>query len=341
MAKRRRLTPPHPDFQGSAPAPESKSLESSNPGRAPIAHVAADAAAIAAVEELSDELERARREGRMVLSLQLDEVRADFLERDRIAADSEDQAALVASIRARGQQQPIEVQELPGGGYGLISGWRRLLALRDLYQQTGEPRFATVQALLRQPEDQAQAYVAMVEENEMRADLSYFERARIVRRAVATGVFETEKQALNRLFSGASYARRSKIKSFLTVVDALDGALRFPARISERTGLKLARALADAPETAARLRALLEAAAPDTAEQEVRVLERGIAAKPARTPPSETESEPEKPQAQQAGGREIAPGIRFSAVRGAVRIEGPGVNAGLIDRLQTWLCSQG
>lgn len=334
MAKRKRLSPPRPDILGAGgPAPESKSL-----GRAPIAHVAADAAAMAAIDELSHELESARKEGRMVLSLPLDAVRADHLERDRIEAGSEAQAALVESIRARGQQQPIEVQALPAGRYGLISGWRRLLALRQLHEETGEARFARVQALLRQPEDQAQAYVAMVEENEMRADLSYFERARIVRRAVETGVFETEKQALKQLFSGASYAKRSKIKSFLPVVDALDGVLRFPARIPERTGLKLARRLAEDPGVLDRIRVALEREPPSRPEEEAGLLLREIAPKKqSLTGRSETVL----PTRKVSESWEIVPGVRLSASPGRATIEGPGVNAGLIDRLQIWLRSQG
>ena len=50
----------------------------------------------------------------------------------------------------------------------------------------------------------------MVEENEIRVGLSYYERARIVAKAVAQGVFETEKQALQRLFHTASRPKRSK-----------------------------------------------------------------------------------------------------------------------------------
>lgn len=38
---------------------------------------------------------------------------------------------------------------------------------------------------------------------------------------------------------------------------------------------------------------------------------------------------------------QVAPGLRFSARRGRIEIEGPGVNAGLIDRLQVWLRGRG
>ena len=69
----------------------------------------------------------------------------------------------------------------------------------------------------------------MVEENEIRADLSFFERARIVRRAVEGGVFGSEKQALQSLFSAASYAKRSKIKT--SPITCLAGRLKVNIRI--------------------------------------------------------------------------------------------------------------
>ncbi len=342
MAKRKRLTPARPDFlTAPEPAPETKSMT-----RAPIAQVAGDAAAVAAVRELSEELRTAREQGRMVLNLPLEQVQAEFLVRDRVDAEPEAQAALVASIRERGQQTPIEVQALPDGSYGLISGWRRLLALRQLHAETGEARFATIQALLRRPEDQAQAYVAMVEENEVRADLSYFERARIVRRAVATGVFETEKQALQRLFSAASYAKRSKIKSFLPLVDGLGDVLRFPSRIPERTGLALARVLERDRDALRHMREVLQEAPAETPEQEARILARLISGNKSLKGGSETDSG-KSGKARDGGGdrapagEEVAPGIRLTARKGRLELEGPGVDAGLIERLRIWLNSQG
>jgi ParB family chromosome partitioning protein len=78
--------------------------------------------------------------------------------------------ALKASLAARGQQTPIEVVELVEGRYGLISGWRRLHALRANGAKT-------VKAIITAPREVSDAYVAMIEKNEIRVDLSYFERA--------------------------------------------------------------------------------------------------------------------------------------------------------------------
>ncbi|MCB1367855.1 MAG: ParB N-terminal domain-containing protein, partial [Rhodobacteraceae bacterium] len=233
MAKRKRLTPAQPDYLN-APlaAPEVKSAL----GPAPIAQVAGAASAIAALQEVTAAMRDARAEGRLVQRLPLASVAGDHLTRDRLAADAEDLDALVASIREHGQRNPIEVMELPDGRFGLISGWRRLTALEQLAAEPGGEKFATVLALLRTPENASDAYVSMVEENEIRVGLSYYERARVVALVVEQGVFPTEKIALARLFAAASRAKRSKIGSFLRVFHALDDVLRFPTHLGERQG---------------------------------------------------------------------------------------------------------
>ena len=122
---------------------------------------------------------------------------------------------------------------------GLISGWRRLAALKALHAETGEARFATVQALVRRPETAADAYVAMVEENEIRVGLSQYERARVAAaRDGARGVRRREGGA-PALFATASRPKRSRIRAFLELYHALDGTLRFPAALPERLGLAL------------------------------------------------------------------------------------------------------
>ena len=275
MAKRKRLdpTPLPPSAPGpgpgsgpdaSAAAPEVKSLGGRDaftpgaplPGRmAPIASVAADGAARAALAEVSAELARARAEGRMVLSLPLDAVDDSYLVRDRMAPAADEMEALTASLRARGQQAPIEVADLGDGRYGLISGWRRLMALRALARDEGHA--PQVLALLRVPEAAAGAYLAMVEENEIRAALSFYERARIVVRAADAGVFESDRAALSHLFSAVPRARRSKIGSFVRLVRALepDGGpiLRYPSALSEKLGLALVAALSEDPDLVDRL----------------------------------------------------------------------------------------
>lgn len=319
MAKRKRLTP--------FGAPEAEDLaEIIVPSvRPPIADMAGASAATAAMEEMAATLRAAREGGRLVLSLPLDQIEAGYLVRDRIASDPEEMAALVESLRARGQQTPIEVAQIGPERYGLISGWRRLSALRQLEAEGTET--VSVLALLRKPDQASDAYVAMVEENEIRVGLSFYERARIAAKAVEAGVYPDYRAALRALFAAASRAKRSKIGSFLTVVRALDGALRFPESIGERLGLQLAQALEADAELGARLQAdLVKVPAPDAATEQARIAKAMQAPKSALTAVIET--------------IEPVPGLRLRAEKGRVVIEGKRADAALTQRLADWLKAQ-
>ncbi len=288
MAKRKRLSPANPEMFGAAP--ETKSALA----RAPIADVAADAAQSAALSDVVQELQAARVSGRMVLSLPVAEIVLDHIVRDRVVVQEDDMAALRQSIAERGQQTPIEVLKTDTGGYGLISGWRRCTAIAQLAeagQHSGQ-----VLALLRAPVEASETYLAMVEENEIRVGLSYYERARIAAEAVRQGVFESEKAALLTLFRSASRAKRSKIRSFLPVVNGLDGALRFPHMIGERLGLRLSAALEADPELFWRASAALLGAKPQSAEAEAALLTKMMAESAARIAPPEAKA-PAKPDA--------------------------------------------
>ena len=325
MAKRKRLDP-----FGALPAMEDPSEAAPAAmaalTRPPIADMAGAAAATAAMEEMAATLHAAREGGRLVLSLPLDQIEAGYLVRDRIASDPEEMAALVESLRARGQQTPIEVAQIGPDRYGLISGWRRLAALRQLAAEGGKT--VSVLALLRKPDQASDAYVAMVEENEIRVGLSFYERARIATKAVEAGVYPDDRAALRALFAAASRAKRSKIGSFLTVVRALDGALRFPEAIGERLGLQLAQALeADAGLTT-RLRALLAQEAADAATEQQWLLRALAPAKSAVTETISTE--------------EPVPGLRLiTHPSGKITLEGPRADSDLRARLIGWLKGQG
>jgi ParB-like chromosome segregation protein Spo0J len=349
-------------------------------GSAPIAQVTGASAAAAAFEEVSAALTSARAEGRLIQRLPLDAIDAAYLVRDRLAEGAgEDLQSLIDSLRARGQQTPIEVVALEDGRYGLISGWRRLTALQRLHRETGEDRFAQVLALLRRPAAASDAYLAMVEENEIRSGLSYYERARIVARAADLGVFADEAAALRALFAAASRAKRSKIGSFLGLYHALDARLRFPAAISERLGLALARAIAADAGFGARLADRLRKAGVETPEAEQDLLQRaltegggqaddaaGFAANEAANddagavPPDAPQDAPPAPPAggatldrpsggatldRPSGAEEIAYGIWMEQGGGALRprltLSGPRVDADLRARLVAWLRQQG
>lgn len=337
MAKRKRLTP-FGTFGEDVPETNAAQAEleqgnlSATRRLAPIADMAGSAAATAALEEVAEDLRLARASGRMVLSLPLDAIDADYLVRDRIVAGNEEMVALQESLRAHGQRSPIEVVALGPERFGLISGWRRLRALRSLLAETGDQAtFGSVLALLRKPDQACDAYIAMVEENEIRVGLSFFERARIVMKSVELGVFEDDRAALRGLFHGASRAKRSKIGSFQTVVRELDGSLRFPELLGERLGLQLAHALEANATLAARLRD-------------------NLAAFPARDPVTEQGclltaierlNRKKKAVSELVLIDEPAPGLRLSShASGRIVIDGPGADATFRARLLEWLKGQ-
>lgn len=260
MAKRRRLSPANPAYlEGKPPlthlaeepgiAPTVDQPAEKSPKRAPIADVVSDASAQSALQELSGVLAKARDKGLMIEELPLEAIDTRHLVRDRLTADEDELQALMSSLRSRGQQTPIEVVRLSvtipsqniGHKYGLISGWRRMIALKTLAETEPELGLTTVLARIIQPETAQEAYVAMVEENEIRVNLSHYERARITVKALEEGVYENQKQALQGLFGNVPRAKRSKIGSFMRIVQALDDMLYFPAHISEKLGLALVR----------------------------------------------------------------------------------------------------
>lgn len=326
---RRRLTPAQP---GST-APGSGTITRTAPPlprAAPIAQVAGESAEAAALRDVAHGVQVARDEGRMVIDVPLNDVSPGYLIRDRIGLDRDEMEALKTSIRAHGQRVAAEITPLERSGasahrYGLISGWRRLSALGELYAETGEARFSTLRAVIRQVATASDSYVAMVEENEIRVGLSYFERARLVSELTRSGVFDTQSAALRTLFATASRAKRSKIGSFVELVDTLGDVLRFPGEIPERLGLALVSQLREGG--AEPIRQALHAQPCATAADELAMLERLInVAKPA--PVSRAK------QAEEALGEGVYMRVQGRGTAKKLVLSGAGVDDALIARLR-------
>lgn len=228
------------------PAPDLLGLS------APITQVAGDAARaaepfdtetrIAMAHDARDALawREAESRGAILLDVPLDEIVMEHLVRDRMVVSAEAMDELKVSIRANGLRAPIEVMVLANGKYGLISGWRRVTALRDLVEEGGP---ATARAILRSGAELGATYTAMVEENELRAQLSPYERGRICVVAADRGAFSSPDAAVEAIFAAASKAKRSKIRSFALIHEELGDMLTWPTDLSERNGLRLAHAL--------------------------------------------------------------------------------------------------
>ncbi|MFT4150015.1 MAG: ParB/RepB/Spo0J family partition protein [Paracoccaceae bacterium] len=286
MAKRRSLEVPSSDdlnrleeeFRREAVAPRSASI--------PIAQVAAETAAAfdprpaeARAEAARDRTDaqafrEAQGRGLVMLDLTLDEIDPDALVRDRTVIGAEELEELKASIARNGLRLPVEVfrrAEGQGAAYGLLSGYRRLMAVRALRDLTRDPRHDRIKAVLREPEGMGGSFAAMVEENEIRASLSHYERGRIAVIAAQQGAFANTEAAVDALFPVASKAKRSKIRSFALIFEELGDLLKFPDLIREKDGLRLAQALRDRGEGV--LRDELASRDPQDAEGEAALLE--------------------------------------------------------------------
>ncbi|ABD57180.1 ParB/RepB/Spo0J family partition protein [Jannaschia sp. CCS1] len=317
MAKRKRLTPA---LIGRGDEGLTGAIEPDR-DRSPIARVAAETATEAAFAEVTHALTEAREDGRLIAKLPLEAIETGHLIRDRIAFDGEDMATLKASLQARGQQVPVEVVALEQDGrYGLISGLRRVMALREI--GAGD-----VLALVRQPDTSADAYLAMVEENEVRAGVSFYERARLVAEATRMRLFGSVPETVRALFIHASPAKRSKIIAFVKVHEELGQALRFPTSIPERTGLALSKAMAADAGFAPALAAALEAQPAGDPGEERKRLEAALA-----SPATRKTAKAPKPKP-----REIAPGLTIEEARRRITLRGPALTKDLTEALIDWL----
>ena len=180
-----------------------------------------------------------------LLTLPLDAIDAEALPRDRTSLCPEALAELRASILASGLRQPVEVFALaePSGPnlYGLISGYRRLAAFRALAED-GLP-FAEIPAFLRAPGTLEAALAAMVEENEVRAETSPWEKGMIAVTATRAGLSPTLDAAIAALYPRANVAKRSRLRALAHVADALDDLLIAPESLSQNRLLRLSAAL--------------------------------------------------------------------------------------------------
>lgn len=259
MARRRQLETPSPEALKEIEAGIDRDLARSPGLRPPIADVVADAArhadplpqagreAAARDRADAERLRAAEEKGLVAVELPITDITAEALNRDRIVMDEDEMQELMSSISVNGLRLPIEVFEPQNhedaGKYALVSGYRRLTALRRLNALSGGDRFQTIPAFIRAPGSIADALVAMIEENEVRSGLSQYERGRAAASAVHDGVFPTVDEAVAVLFQTASKAKRSKIRSFALIHEELGDMLAFATGLNERQCLRLAGAL--------------------------------------------------------------------------------------------------
>ncbi|WP_299507513.1 ParB N-terminal domain-containing protein [uncultured Roseobacter sp.] len=218
----------------------------------------------------------AQEEGRVLVQLALGDIATDDLPRDRLeleaVAASDEMEELKASIRERGQKEPVEVYPGPDGRYQLKKGWRRFTALSQLLSETGEQDFATIVARVEPGQsDRISRYVDMVEENVVREDLTFAEMAQVaITAAQDDGIDETDPaQLVNRLYGALHKTKRSYIRNFVFLLTTLGDSLKWPKAVARNLGVDVARVIGS-EEKAAELRTQL--AECSTPEAQSRVL---------------------------------------------------------------------
>jgi ParB family chromosome partitioning protein len=209
-----------------------------------------------------------------VHQIPLTEIDDAALTRDRNGLDETALTELRLSIAASGLRMPVELFALseprPTHRYGLLSGLRRLHAYRELFELTGQERYAAIPAFLRAPGTMAEALTAMVEENEIREALSPWERGRIAWLAQRQEIFPTIEEAVAKLYPAASRIKRIRLRALAHLAEELDGHLTNPERLSQSQALRLSAAVqAGFGEV---IRTALEESTPDSPQAQWQIL---------------------------------------------------------------------
>lgn len=286
MSRRRAfdVEAPAAEPAGAAPAPVRR-----GPMAAAVRETAASlsdrAAREAAIRAENDALAEAhvaaKRAGLLLEAVDPDDIDDCWLIRDRAPVRDEDIEALKASIREIGLSNPIRLARVAGweaGGeagrrpFALVQGWRRLAAWRELRAEG--PGFERIPAAIgpatepAEGEDaaaRAAAYRRMVDENLMRRDVSFAEMARLARAYADAHLGADVDAAVAELFRSASPQKRSYIRNFVEVMDAVGDALAHPAALPRAVGVALRNRMREEPGTAEAVRIAL-AAQPDRSE---------------------------------------------------------------------------
>ena len=162
--------------------------------------------------------------------------------------------------------------------------------------------------------------------------------------AAQQGVFASIEDAVSALFSAASKAKRSKIRSFAVIFEELGDLLEFPHLLREKDGLRIATALRNGADSA--LRDALADAKGVNPEEEWALLEPVIAALEETMTPGTRGGRPKRaaPVKSDWSGPDtmrLASGVTLRREQDSdghlIRIKGRAVDAGLVDEAMRYL----
>ncbi|QFQ88973.1 replication protein [Paracoccus kondratievae] len=229
-------------------------------------------------DALAQEHVRLKRAGLITDMIPLDAIDTRKLIRDRAPGPDYELPELVESIRDIGLSNPIRVEPAEGGRYELIQGWRRLSAYRLLLEETGDTeKWGRIPAgIAARGDELEQLYRRMVDENMVRKDISFAEMAQLALHYAMDPQTEEHdpEKAVAILFKSAGYQKRSYIRSFIRLIEALGETLMYAPEIPRALGLALAQRLDEVPGTAAAIRAELKGWDTRSIKDELDVLRR-------------------------------------------------------------------
>ncbi|MEM8980303.1 MAG: ParB N-terminal domain-containing protein [Pseudomonadota bacterium] len=238
-------------------------------------------------DRLAHEYVALKKEGRISTLVPILSIEVAHLTRDRLATRDVEIDELKDSIRVIGLSNPIQVQELEGGTYALVQGYRRLTAFRELFTETKDPQWEVIPAaVLHKGTGLEGLYQRMVDENLIRKGIGFGEMAAL---ALAYAddpetSADTVGVAVDQLFVSAGRQKRAYIKSFARLLGLLDGALTQLDVVPRALGLDVLKRLEAEPSRTQELQAALKTAGSKPA-QELAVLRAFLAASPAPSQP--------------------------------------------------------
>lgn len=102
-----------------------------------------------------------------------------FYERNPRKANNEAYADLKESIRVNGILQPLTVTKRPGETHYILyaGGNTRLQAIRELWEETGDPKFRETRVIIKAWRGEASVLLAHMAENTQRNDMTFWDRA--------------------------------------------------------------------------------------------------------------------------------------------------------------------
>ncbi|MBN8780968.1 ParB family protein [Thiobacillus sp.] len=102
-----------------------------------------------------------------------------FYERNPRKANNDAYAELKESIRANGILQPLTVTKRPGETHYILyaGGNTRLQAVRELWEETADPKFRETRVIIKAWRGEASVLLAHMAENTQRNDMTFWDRA--------------------------------------------------------------------------------------------------------------------------------------------------------------------